>query len=333
MFRLNYIGSKKSLLHTIDKVFAKYINEDTSFADLFAGTGIVSKFVHDKYHCKVISNDKNYYAYIINKASLTKYTRSEIEKINQLVEKYNSITSKTGFFVKNYAPPQRMYFTNSNASKIDAMRTALEKDRSHVDKKVYTYMLANIISCADKVANTSAVYASYLKDFKDSALRDLTLLPFNIDVQMNHVGNKSYNEDILELGARGYADIIYLDPPYNNRQYSDNYHILETIAKYDNPEIHGITGIRDDLVNAKSLFSTAQVTETFERLIGNLKCKVLIISYNDEGTMDMKDIRRILKSHFHHVKLHKIPYKKFIAQDNIERKTLYEYLFVASEIK
>jgi len=331
MFRLNYIGSKKSLLKTIDKVFEKYVDEHTTFADLFAGTGAVAKFVHDKYHCKVIANDMQYYAYIINKASLTRYTHSDIAEINELVIKYNALRPVSGFFVKNYAPPKRMYFTTENAGRIDAMRQALEKEQ--INLTVYTYMLANIISSADKVANTSAVYASYLKEFKDSALRELMLIPFNVDVPMSKAHNRVWNKDILKLKERGYADVIYLDPPYNNRQYSDNYHILETIAKYDNPKIHGITGIRDDLVNMKSLFSTAQVTETFERLIAGLKCHVLILSYNDEGSMDMKDIRHILKMHFSHVKLHKIPYKKFIAQDNVERKTLYEYLFVATEMK
>jgi adenine-specific DNA-methyltransferase len=304
------------------------VNERTTFADLFAGTGAVAKFVHDKYHCKVIANDMQYYAYIINKASLTRYTRAEITEINELVIKYNALRPVSGFFVNNYAPPERMYFTTANAGRIDAMRRALEKER--VNESIYTYMLANIISAADKVANTSAVYASYLKEFKESALQEMTLMPFNVDLPMSKASNRVYNEDILELGARGNADVIYLDPPYNNRQYSDYYHILETIAKYDNPKIHGITGIRDDLANKKSLFSTAQVTETFERLITGLECKVLIISYNDEGTMDMKDIRRILKARFSGgVKLYKIPYKKFIAQDNVERKTLYEYLFVA----
>ena len=329
MFRLNYIGSKKSLLETIDKVFEKYVDEGTTFADLFAGTGAVAKFVHDKYHCKVIANDMQYYAYIINKASLTRYTKSDIAEINELVVKYNAFRPALGgFFVKNYAPPERMYFTTENAGRIDAMRRALEKEQTNMD--VYTYMLANIISAADKVANTSAVYASYLKEFKDSALRELTLMPFNVDLPMSKARNRVYNEDILKLGDRGNADVIYLDPPYNNRQYSDYYHILETIAKYDNPKIHGVTGIRDDLANKKSLFSTAHVTETFERLVTGLECKVLILSYNDEGTMDMKDIRRILKARFHGgVKLYKIPYKKFIAQDNVERKTLYEYLFVA----
>jgi adenine-specific DNA-methyltransferase len=330
MFRLNYIGSKKSLLETIDKVFEKYVDSGKTFADLFAGTGAVAKFVHDKYHCKVIANDMQYYAYIINKASLTRYTRADISRINELVAKYNALGNVRGFFVKNYAPPKRMYFTAANAGRIDAMRGALEKDRPYIDDRVYVYMLANIISCADKVANTSAVYASYLKEFKDSALREMTLMPFNEDIPNNQIGNRVYNSDILELGSHGNADVIYLDPPYNNRQYSDNYHVLETIAKYDNPKIHGITGLRDDLVHGKSLFSTAHAIDHFAALVTGLVCKVLILSYNDEGIMSMKDIRRVLKGRFAHVKLYKIPYKKFIAQDNVERKTLYEYLFVAT---
>lgn len=325
MFRLNYIGSKKSLLNTLDKVFINNINKDDIFADLFAGTGIVSKFVHDKYRCKIISNDIQYYAYILNKASLENYSKSDIDEINKLIEIYNNLKPIQGFFSKNYGPPKRMYFTELNASKIDALRTKLEQD--NLNDKIYIYMLANIISSADKVANTSAVYASYLKEFKKSALNELKLEVFNKDILKNNKGNKSYNKDILDLNIK--ADIIYLDPPYNNRQYSDNYHILETIAKYDNPKIHGITGLRDDLVEHKSLFSTANAIEAFRNLINSLNCKTLILSYNDEGIMSLKEIKLILKKKFGYVKLYKFLYKKFIAQDNVDRKMLYEYIFLA----
>jgi adenine-specific DNA-methyltransferase len=309
----------------LDKVFRKYVTEKTVFADLFAGTGTVAYMVQQKYKCPVITNDLQYYAFVLNRAILTKYTRDEMNMIKKKIEEYNQLLGFKGFMARRYSPPKRKYFTTPNASKIDAMRLQLEKDKTRLNENVYYYLLASIFVAADKVANTSSVYASYLKEFKASALKPITLPTFTPNPIKQKV--QCYNRDILDIIENIHCDVMYLDPPYNTRQYSDYYHILETIAKYDDPKLHGITGIRNDL--ERSAFSSmSQVQEAFKTLVSKVKAKILIMSYNDEGIVPQHLMLEILKQHGK-VKLYKIPYKKFKAQEGVVREQLYEYLFVS----
>jgi adenine-specific DNA-methyltransferase len=325
VLHLNYIGSKKTLFTTLDKVFQKYVTSSTVFGDFFAGTGTVAYMVQQKYKCQVITNDLQYYAYVLNRAILAKISKEEQKTITSKIDEYNALPGIKGFMARKYAPPKRKYFTLSNASRIDAMRMKLEHDRPSLNENVYYYLLASIIVAADRVANTSSVYASYLKEFKTSALKPITLAPY----VKNRVRQKSrwYNDDVLNIIDDIKCDVLYLDPPYNTRQYGTYYHILETIAKYDNPKIHGITGVREDSLSS-AFSSKVQVEEAFQNLVAKVKAKVLIMSYNDEGIVPHDRMMAILKQHGR-VRLYKIPYKKFIAQDGVDRKTLYEYLFVS----
>lgn len=325
VLHLNYIGSKKTLFNTLDKVFKKYVTPNTVFGDLFAGTGTVAYMIQQKYKCPVITNDLQYYAYVLNRAILAKISKDDQKIIQQKINQYNILPGVKGFMAKKYAPPKRKYFTLANAAKIDAMRLRLERDRSSLSDNVYFYLLASIIVAADRVANTSSVYASYLKEFKASALKPIQLAPYI----PNTVRQQSswYNKDVLEIIDKVKCDVLYLDPPYNTRQYSGYYHILETIAKYDSPNIHGITGVRGDLITS-AFSSKVQVEQAFQTLVSKVKAKVLIMSYNDEGIVPHERMTEILKTHGR-VRLFKIPYKKFKAQEGVERKELYEYLFVS----
>lgn len=333
---LNYIGSKRTLFDRLNRVFRKYVTKDTLFADLFAGTGTVAHTVSKTYSCPVVSNDLQFYAFVVNRAILSRYTKKEAALIDRKIDELNALRPARGFVAANYAPPRRMYFTLRNAGRIDAMRAHLEREKAagSLSHKVYFYLLAKILSAADKVANTSSVYAAYLKSFKPSALKPIALTAFEpTGIQTT---NAVFQEDVLALLARRFAgptvpDVVYLDPPYNARQYSDNYHVLDTIAKYDRPAIHGTTGIRDDVRESRSSFaSKVHAEQAFVDLIDALRrVPVIILSYNDEGIVPQQRMRAILARHGRGVKLIKIPYKKFKAQEGVERPMLYEYLFVS----
>ena len=327
---LNYIGSKKKLFNRLDKVFKLYVNEDSIFGDYFAGTGIVSYLIAQKYNCTVVSNDLQYYSYVINYANLSKYTLNEQKQINEYISIMNNLEPVRGFMTINYAPPKRKYFTRNNASKIDGMRLWLEKNKHKFKFKIYMYLLAKIIVSSDKVANTSSVYASYLKEFKTTALKPIILLPYPSEKPIWDKKHYIYNMDVEKLISKINIKptIVYLDPPYNTRQYSDNYHILDTIALYDSPDIHGITGIRDIL--QKSDFAKQSNAENaMNNLIFKLKdIPILIMSYNDEGILTHSQIIDILKQHGK-VKMYKLKYNKFKGQDNVSRDTVFEYIFVS----
>ena len=156
-----------------------------------------------------------------------------------------SLPGKTGFIARNYGPDaDRLYYTRENARKADAIRQAIERWRKQqvITEQEYFYILCSLLEAIDQVANTASVYGAFLKKFKDSARKPLILRPLHLS---NHAkGCKAFNEDANHLIQKMKCDVLYLDPPYNRRQYGANYHVLETIAAYDKPVIRGITGMR-----------------------------------------------------------------------------------------
>ena len=327
---MNYIGSKLSLKSFIKDTIlgiSKIDSENKVFADLFAGTGVIgSEFKKMGY--KVIANDIQHYSYIINKHLIENNSPINIE----LIEHLNSLEGKEGFIYNNYcmgSGSERNYFSDYNGKKCDAIRQELEKlyKNKEIDEHQYNYFLASLINSIDKHANTASVYGAFLKSLKKSAVKDfeLELLPI---IDGNKDG-KVYNEDINILIKEIKGDILYLDPPYNARQYSANYHLLETISKYDNPIIKGKTGLRD-YSNQKSKFcSKSQVNQVFEKLISDADFKYIFLSYNDEGLMSLETIKKIMEKYGEY-QCFTTDYKRFRADKeenrNHKKSSTIEYL-------
>lgn len=333
MNSLNYIGSKYTLFPSLKPHFERIIKkcgEKVVFGDLFSGTGIVGYSIGVDSTVKVISNDIQYYSYVLNRASLSIYTGSEIEQINTLVNEYNAIEGVFGFVSANYAENEkceRMYFSPENAGKIDAIRERIKDTKDTMSDNVYYYLLANLISSADKVASTSCVYGAYLKSLKKAALKPIKMVGLTPDTPIVKIKGDVYCENVSKLVTKLRFDVVYLDPPYNNRQYAPNYHVLETIARYDNPEIHGKTGLRD-YSDQKSDFCVKKlVAIKMEELIRDLNTKFIMISYNDEGLIGKDQFISILEK-YGKLEIVEIDYKKFKAQQGVTREKTVEYLFI-----
>jgi adenine-specific DNA-methyltransferase len=320
---LNYIGSKKTLISTLDKVLSKYLNKNSIFGDLCSGTGFVSQFVKYKYKCSVVSNDLQEYSKIITEAKLNSYDTKEIKIISDCFQHLNNKKLIKGFFYENY---RDKYFTSNNCKKIDTIRQ--EIDQLKITNKIKTYILASLISTADKKANCAGVYGAYLKSIKKSAQGDIILTELPIinknesEIESKHI---SYTGDLFD---KQITDIkystIYIDPPYNNRQYGSNYHILETMAKYDNPEIKGKTGLRP--YDKSDFCYKNKIKSMFEKL-KKLKFETLIISYSSEGLMNIFDIIEIFIETYK-VIIYEKEYKKFKSQKTQKNDTLTEYIIV-----
>ena len=308
---MNYIGSKYSLIDFLKSSVAKILesNGETRapnemvFADLMAGTGVVSgAFKQDGY--SIIANDIQYYSYAITKHLIENGDTLDEDRCAELIAELNNIEGVEGFIYKNYCFEgtegqefRRMYFTEYNAKKCDAIRIAIEEKykANLISENEYFFLLGSLINSIDKYANTTSVYGAYLKKFKKSALKEMELEP--LPIVHGQVEYKVYNEDISELIKHVSGDILYLDPPYNARQYCTNYHILETIARYDNPIIYGKTGLRE-YAEQKSVFCMkSKVEKAFTELIKNAKFKYIFLSYNNEGLMSCDTIKRIMKKY------------------------------------
>lgn len=338
---MNYIGSKYSLIDflktSIDKTL-KLHNEtkkssEMVFADLFAGTGVVSGSFKQKGY-SIIANDIQYYSYVITKHMIENNGNLDKKRCDHLIEELNNLDGVEGFIYKNYSYGgtegqefRRMYFSDFNAKKCDAIRIAIETwlKQCKINEHEYYFLLGSLINSIDKYANTASVYGAYLKTLKKSALKEMELVA--LPIMEGTVECKVYNEDISELINNVSGDILYLDPPYNARQYCTNYHMLETIAKYDNPVIKGKTGLRE-YSKQKSVFCIKdQVAKAFEDLIRNAQFKYIFLSYNNEGLMSFDTIEKIMKKYGKY-KVYMQTHRRFKADNARDNKadTTVEYL-------
>ena len=203
-----------------------------------------------------------------------------------------------------------MYFTDENAKKIDAIRIKIEewREKEFINEDEYFILLATLIEAIGFFSNILGVYGAFKKKWDRRALKPFKLKPIStIESQKEHF---VFNQSSLDLLDKFKYDIIYLDPPYNERQYAPNYHILETVAKYDNPKIKGISGMRN-YDNQKSRFcNKIKALNDLELICKSANYKYIIMSYSSDGIMPSSDILKIMKK-YGDVKLEEYDYLRF----------------------
>jgi len=339
---MRFIGNKENLVARIYQVIESKGIKGNSFFDFFAGTASVGKYFK-KLDYKVYSSDLMYFSYVLQRAYIENNQEITFNKLlNKLklrsnslfsvplelvVEFLNNIPQKEGFIYNNYTPEgssdleiPRMYFSNENGKIIDAIREQIEnwKIENLISENEYYVLLACLIETVPFYANIAGVYAAFHKKWDIRATKKLQLRP--IEIVINTKQNKAYNENSVTLISQIEADIIYLDPPYNQRQYAPNYHLLETIAQYDNPEIKGVAGLRS-YANQKSKFcNSITALQELAIIAENAKYSNLILSYNTEGIMPKSEILNILGK-FGEVELVEFDYLRFKSNSNGESKT------------
>jgi adenine-specific DNA-methyltransferase len=340
---VRYIGSKAALLDEIDRIIAENTTGyERSFCDIFAGTGIVARYFKPRY--EVYSNDILHFSYVIQKATIENNSAPDFTKLREIgIEDPFAYLEETSiqevnyeddnfFIAKHYSPHDacnRMYMTNVNAIRIDFIRNQIEQwyREEYIDSNTYYYLLAGLLEGVPFISNITGTYGAYLKDWDKRAYKTFEMI--RLEVIDNGKENRSYNEDANELIKKLKGDILYIDPPYNSRQYAPNYHLLETISRYDNPAIKGVTGMRPYQDEKSPFCIKGKVLGAFEELVKNAEFKHIIMSYSSDGLMNEYQIESILKTYGDPktYQLRKIPYRKYKGKLNSEGKTLYEYLF------
>jgi len=319
------------------------LNENTegveSVFDIFAGSGVVSEnFKKQGY--RVLSNDFLYFSYVLLRGTVGINKKPSFKKlgigkpINYLNNLDTNEESKETFFIYNNFSPNddcdRMYFQNKNAIKIDLIRQKIEEWYTNdlLTEDEYYYLLASLIAAVPYVSNITGVYGAYLKHWDNRTYKDLQLLEPELTDNKQH--NVCYNEDSNKLIEKVEVDLLYCDPPYNTRQYLPNYHVLETIAKYDEPVIKGVTGLREYSKEEKSLYSMKnEAIKAFEELIRKSRCKYILVSYNNEGIMSTEEIESIMKKYGKEstFKLYEYPYRRYKNKIPNNKKGLKEQLY------
>ena len=223
----------------------------------------------------------------------------------------------------------RQYFSNTNGKKIDTIRLKIRewREEEKIDSALYYYLLASLLESADKVANIASVYGAFLKHMKKSALKDMVLE--SADFMKNHNRHQVFNRDSNELIKEIKGDILYLDPPYNHRQYGANYHILNTISLYEVFFPKGKTGLPN--YNHSPYSKKTKVPNAFEELIKNANFKYIFLSYNNEGWMSKNDIKNIMSKYGKYTLAQK-EHKRFKANKtdvrNHKLNKTFEYLHI-----
>ncbi len=292
-----YLGNKYKLLPFITKVVDKECSDIQSIADIFAGTGAVSSAFTDKI---IITNDLMYSNYICNYAWFGSETYNQQTIIDYVVH-YNSLSKlKDNYMTDNFADT---YFSRDDCAKIGYIREDIEKNykKKNINDRERAILITSLLYAMDKIAKTCGHYDAYRKGAEFDKPLEL-LVP--LAEMHNNPNNRCYNEDANDLIGSINADLIYIDPPYNSRQYCDAYHLLENVARWEKPEVFGVAR-KMDRTKLKSKYCTKSAAEAFENLVRNITSKYILLSYNNmaekgndrsNAKISDEDIMRILEN-------------------------------------
>lgn len=297
-----YLGNKFSLLPTIDEIIRPISSEIESVVDIFAGTGVVGEYFLQKGK-DTIFNDLLYSNKVIYECWFGKAKYNE-EKIRKLLLEYNDLKSEElpeNYFSKNF---KDTYFSHGNCKKIGFIREGINQMlvNNVINKREYYILISALLYSMDRISNTVGHYDSYL----------LSEIGLKEDLKLYHPKIKEYknqkisiyNEDANKLCREIKSDLVYIDPPYNSRQYSDLYHLLENVAEWKKPMVQ-FKAKKMDRSHIKSEYSLNSATKTFEDLIENLDTRYILVSYNNMGDggngrsnakIKDEDLFRILKN-------------------------------------
>ena len=348
---MNYIGSKFSLLGFLEEGILKRVDPSCRvFFDVFAGTGVVGWHFKQK-GFRIVANDIQYYAYCLNRARVQinrppafSGVAAELsiprrrKRIDGVLAHLNALEGVEGFTYRAYCQGgtcdseyRRQYFSDANGKRCDAIRMRIEawREEEKLTEDEYSYLLASLIDAADRVANTASIYGAFLKHLKKSAAKPLRLEP--IAVTGSRLRHRIYNRDGAQLVGRVKCDVLYMDPPYNHRQYCANYHVLETIARYDGPELKGVTGLRPCDDQKSDFCMKKRALPAFESMLEKARARYVFLSYNSEGIMQKDEILSAMRR-YGKTELVRRDYARFRADvDRADRvykaDRVVEYLF------
>ena len=319
-----YLGNKYKLLSFIKSIVDTECTNIETVADIFSGTGAVASAFQDK---QLITNDIMYSNYICNYAwfSPKRYSR---RKLMRIIDGYNSMNiTEENYMTINFSDT---YFSHDDCAKIGFIREDIECKylAKEINEREHAILITSLLYAMDKIAKTCGHYDAYRQGVEFDMHLELAMPEASLN---NNKKNKCFNTDSNELAKRITADLVYIDPPYNSRQYCDAYHLLENVARWEQPEVFGAAK-KMDRSALKSKYCTRNAAVAFEELIQRLRCRYILLSYNNmankgndrsNAKISDEDIIRILYAKGE-VRIFSTDYKAFSAgstgiTDNQER--------------
>ncbi|MBI4522073.1 MAG: DNA adenine methylase [Gemmatimonadetes bacterium] len=361
---MRYIGNKTKLLDFIRARLRRLEIGRGVAVDPFSGTASVARMLKRE-GWRVIAGDIMRYAFVFARAYVELDREPDLSALAgelresgpptlaALLRYLERLEPKPGFIHEHYSPGGaegrrhgRMYFTAENAARIDAIRERIAEwlARGLIDEAAQDVLLAALIEGADRVANTTGVYAAFVKSWQPNALARLRLRPAEFIDSNGHAASRALQEDAEEIVAEaGEFDLLYLDPPYNTRQYAGYYHIPELLAEgwFDRrPDLRGKTGLIPDGDKRSDWSRRGRCEAVFERLVARAPCRWIVMSYNDEGIIRHSTIAEVLREYGQpdSLRCYKRRYRRYRADEDSEQRNyrgdrVTEHLYVVQRRK
>lgn len=289
---IKYLGSKRRYLGHIVDVARRELPEAQSVLDLFSGTARVGHAFKGA-GLRVLANDHNQYAHTLARC----YVEADDDlaaPCTRLLADLQHTPPSVGWFTHTYCEQAR-FFHPKNGARIEAIRERI--DRLDLDPLLRDVALVSLMEAADRVDSTVGVQMAYLKQWAPRAHNDLELRLPALLPRSPHGRGEAHGLDAEHAARTLAADVAYLDPPYNQHSYLRNYHVWETLVRWDRPETYGVAAKRLDCKTRSSAFNLKRESAgALRRVIDAVQARLLMVSFNDEGYLDRPTIEAMLSA-------------------------------------
>ena len=298
---IKYLGSKRLLLPAIVDAVG---DEPLRVFDAFSGTARVGHALKTAGHY-VVANDHNAYAHTLALCYVQANAARWLEEARERIAELDALPGRDGWFVETYCRRAR-YLQPANGKRVVAIRERIAEWA--LEPELEAILLTSLLEAADRVDSTTGVQMAFLKAWAPRAARPLELrVP-----EIREGSGRALRLEARAAAAQVDADLAYLDPPYNQHSYLGNYHVWETLVRWDEPEVYGVACKRVDCRERKSDFnSKVRIFEALETLLGELRCPRVLLSFNDEGYVAPEALRELLKG-YGAVREHSFDYKRYV---------------------
>lgn len=334
-----YIGNKTKLISKLLPYIKKYTKDGDTIVDLMCGTASVAEMLRSNAYSVIACDIMTYSTHHASVRLLAKeepeFYKLDLGSYGDILTYLQTLSPIEGMFYREYSPegtplngvPARQYFTSKNAKMIDAITQQINiwKTKGKLTDLEESFLRHDLVLAANKVANIAGTYGHYRSKWNSSSLRDLLLKKADIltHENTNHVVLKGAAE---ELSKDITADLCYIDPPYMKRQYAANYHILETLARGDEPEAIGVSGLRPWRDQYSNFCSKRKIRDSFTKILTEMNCNQFLISYSEDGLLSKDELEELFLQ-FGEVDFYEIDYQRFKSNQSKLSKNMKEYLF------
>ena len=303
---MRYIGSKTATLPWLSALVSERAPAARSLCDPFAGTCVVARHFKSQ-GLQVVTGDVMELSYVLQRATIELDRQPEFHGLDELIGGVaaadpigflNRLAGEPGYFTETFSPAgeaRRYFFTVENAARIDAIRTQIAtwvREGAILELEA-AFLLAALLIAADKVANTAGTYYAHLKAFTRKARLPLQLVapPTTSTGQ----GSECYRRDARKLVEEKSVDLLYLDPPYNGRDYARYYHLPETLAKGIKPTATGKSGAPAEIGVRSDFYRPAHATAALSQLCERANARHIIVHYTTDGIISHDSVLELLQ--------------------------------------